>query len=840
MNPHQLPPDDPKLTAYALGELSGDERAAVEAALRQQPELRPIVEEIRVTVARLEAALAAEAASQAEGAERVAEGGAGLLNGHFTAVPPSRRRRRAPGRDPVEAVADEPPVYPFPRPDRTLLRFPQFYYVAAGAAAAGFAILVALRDEPLATSPGAAGRRAVREIALAPATPRPAELAGPEAAVADVRLTGAGSADVTGVVAEPTPSGADAVKPTPAPTRFVEGDLSLLAQARPDRDDGAGAKGATAPAEPAVAPRSPPFTKITLNATAPAPVGSTVGVMVGPLGPGTTTITTTVTAAPGTSEIVTLSAFVVSADRASGFATSGAYSPADSGRRHTVDRDERPSAPPGAKFGRNTEAYAHVRDNDFLPAARNRRSTFAIDVDTASYANVRRIIDHGTPPPADAVRIEEMLNYFPYRYAAPKGGDPFAVSLEVAEAPWAPQHRLVRIGLKAREVTTAQRPAANLVFLLDVSGSMDQPNKLPLVKQSMRLLVGRLRPDDRVAIVTYAGSSGLALPSTPVAQSREILNALDSLTPGGSTNGAMGIQLAYDIAKANFAAGGINRVILCTDGDFNVGPASEGELVRMIEEKAGSGVFLTVLGFGMGDYKDATLEKLAGRGNGNYGYIDTRREAEKLLVEQVSSTLVTVAKDVKVQVEFNPAKVHSYRLIGYENRPLRKEDFNDDRADAGELGAGDTVTALYEIVPVGAERKGAGDPAPLAPLRYGAGASSPAQLAASAGAREASANELLTVNVRYKKPDSFISWPRTLQFPLVDTAKAFAQASADFRFAAAVAEFGMILRGSPHRGQANMHDVGAWASTAAAPEDDPGGYRVEFVELVRKIQAMME
>ncbi|MBS0662015.1 MAG: VWA domain-containing protein [Verrucomicrobia bacterium] len=472
-----------------------------------------------------------------------------------------------------------------------------------------------------------------------------------------------------------------------------------------------------------------------------------------------------------------------------------------------------------------TEAYAYHRDSDFLGAAENPLSTFSIDVDTASYANVRRMLAAGQRPPVDAVRIEEMLNYFPYRYAAPTGRAPFAATMEVAEAPWAPAHRLVRIGLKGREISDAARPAANLVFLLDVSGSMNMPNKLPLVKESMRLLVARLHPDDRVAIVVYAGASGLVLPSTPVSRANEILAALDQLTADGSTNGAMGIQLAYDVAKANFIPGGVNRVILCTDGDFNVGVTSEGELVRLIGEKAKSGVFLTALGFGMGNYKDATLQQLADKGNGNYGYIDTRREAEKLLVEQVSGTLVTVAKDVKIQVEFNPAQVARYRLIGYEKRVLAKEDFNNDAVDAGEIGAGHTVTALYEVVPVGAA-----DATPVpgaAPavdeLKY----RTPARAAATVAS-----DEILTVKVRYKEPAGDVS--QKLEFPLVDRGLRMEDATADFKFAAAVAEFGLLLRDSPHKGAASYPQVLSLAN--AGRDQDPGGYRGEFIDLVRKAE----
>ncbi len=469
----------------------------------------------------------------------------------------------------------------------------------------------------------------------------------------------------------------------------------------------------------------------------------------------------------------------------------------------------------------NTEDYSYQRDNDFVAVATEPLSTFSIDVDTASYANVRRFLNEGQRPPRDAVRVEELVNYFPYRYAAPTGKDvPVAAHLEVAEAPWAPSHRLVRIGLKAREVTEAARPSANLVFLLDVSGSMEDANKLPLVKQSMQMLVNRLRPDDRVAIVTYAGASGLALPSTPVSRASEILGALDRLTSGGSTNGAMGIQLAYDIAKANFVAGGVNRVILCTDGDFNVGTTSEGELVRLIEEKAKGGTFLTVLGFGMGNYKDGTLEKLADKGNGNYGYVDSAAEARRLLVEQAGGTLVTVAKDVKVQVEFNPARVAAYRLVGYENRLLRKEDFANDKIDAGDMGSGHTVTALYEVVPVGE-----GDAATLSgpgvePLKY--------QRPSGVAQTVAADSELLSVKVRYKEPAGQES--RRLEFPLVDRGATWALASEDFKFAASVAAFGMVLRESPHRGTATLAEARRWAAEGMAA--DVGGYRQEFLGLV--------
>jgi Ca-activated chloride channel family protein len=483
----------------------------------------------------------------------------------------------------------------------------------------------------------------------------------------------------------------------------------------------------------------------------------------------------------------------------------------------------------------NTEAYGYHKDNGYLRVADQPLSTFSVDVDTASYANVRRFLQQGRRPPVDAVRIEELVNYFPYQYAPPSGGEPFAVALESAGAPWNPAHRLVRIGLKGREVTDASdstgspqaRPPANLVFLLDVSGSMHQANKLPLVKQSLRLLVNKLRPDDRVAIAVYAGASGLALPSTSAARKAEILDAIDRLEASGSTNGAMGIQLAYDIAKANFITGGVNRVILATDGDFNVGLTNEGDLVRLVQEKAQSGVFLSVLGYGMGNLKDSTLEQLADKGNGHYAYIDSLAEARKSLVEQAGGTLVTIAKDVKIQVEFNPAVVSAYRLIGYENRLLAKEDFNNDAVDAGEIGAGHTVTALYEVVPVGVEMPATGS---VDALKYQAVENRESRI------QNQKPGEMLTVKIRYKEPAGDAS--SRLEFPLRDTGAEFAGASPDFKFAAAVAAFGMVLRDSPHKGASTLADVAAWGRAGLA--GDAGGYRAEFLSLVERAVAVMQ
>jgi Ca-activated chloride channel homolog len=467
--------------------------------------------------------------------------------------------------------------------------------------------------------------------------------------------------------------------------------------------------------------------------------------------------------------------------------------------------------------GPNTEAYSRIDDNEFQRSSTAPLSTFSVDVDTASYSNLRRFLREGKAAPKDAIRIEELINYFTYDYPAPKAGDPFSVTTEVGPAPWAPTHQLVRIGLKAPEIDDRQVPARNLVFLLDVSGSMDDPNKLPLLKQAMGLLIDNLRPEDKVSIAVYAGAEGMALAPTAGSDKSKIRQAVFALEPGGSTNGAAGIQLAYNMAEANLIKNGINRVILCTDGDFNVGTTSEGDLTRLIEKERERGVFLTVLGFGMGNLKDSTMEKLANRGNGNYGYIDSLMEARKLLVKEAGATLVTVAKDVKLQVEFNPALVAGYRLIGYENRMLRNEDFNDDKKDAGEIGAGHSVTALYEIVPAGVEVPAA----KVDDLKYQPNPAKPGAVGAAGG-------ELMTVKVRYKEPNGATS--KLMSQPVKASAGPVAL-STDFQWATAIAGFGMMLRESPHRGALTWKQVQALA--AGAIGKDVEGYRKQAVELMK-------
>jgi len=469
----------------------------------------------------------------------------------------------------------------------------------------------------------------------------------------------------------------------------------------------------------------------------------------------------------------------------------------------------------------NTENYAVIEESRFLPAGTNPRSTFSIDVDAASYTNVRRFLTSGQRPPKDAVRIEELLNYFRYDYPEPDGKDRFSVTTDLAVAPWAPEHRLLRIGIKGRSLRTESVPPSNLVFLLDVSGSMQPPNKLPLVKQAFRLLVQELRPQDRVAIVVYAGAAGLVLPSTPGTDKATILAALDRLEAGGSTAGGAGLRLAYEVAKQHYDRGGNNRVILATDGDFNVGESSDAAMVRLIEERRDQGIFLTVLGFGTGNLKDSRMEQIADKGNGHYAYVDNLNEARRVFVREFAGTLVTIAKDVKIQVEFNPAKVAAYRLVGYENRALRNEDFADDRKDAGELGAGHTVTALYEIVPVGASLEGTGGD--LDDLKY-------QTIRPRSGLNT---DEWLTVQLRYKEPDGTTS--RLLTHP-VRVRRPAAEPSGDFRFAAAVAAFGLVLRESEYRGTASLDQVLQLARGAEGR--DPDGERAEFVRLVESARLL--
>lgn len=468
------------------------------------------------------------------------------------------------------------------------------------------------------------------------------------------------------------------------------------------------------------------------------------------------------------------------------------------------------------------EGYDYILENAFLKVKDNPLSTFSIDVDAASYSNIRRFLTSGQLPPAGAVRIEEMINYFKYDYPQPKNNDPFSVNTEISSCPWNPAHRLALVGLQGKIIPTDNLPSSNIVFLIDVSGSMSDINKLPLLKQSLKLLVDQLREKDKVSLVVYAGNAGLVLPATNGLQKNKIKEAIDLLESGGSTAGGAGIELAYKTATDNFIKGGNNRVILCTDGDFNVGLSSDDALENIIEKKRASGVFLTVLGFGMGNYQDAKMQKLADKGNGNHAYIDQLSEAKKVLVSEFGGTLFTIAKDVKLQIEFNPAIVQGYRLIGYENRMLEKEDFNNDKKDAGDLGSGHTVTALYEIIPTGSPSTFLQQ---VDTLKY----QTAEKFSASAFGKE-----LMTLKMRYKQPDDTTS--KLMTVAVLDLQKQIQFTSANFRFAAAVAEFGMLLRNSTFKQQASYTDVISMATNAVGVDQE--GYRKEFLKLVQNANSM--
>lgn len=464
----------------------------------------------------------------------------------------------------------------------------------------------------------------------------------------------------------------------------------------------------------------------------------------------------------------------------------------------------------------STEQYDLIVENDFHAAVNKPLSTFGVDVDNASYSNTRRFLMSGQMPPRDAVRIEEFINYFNYEYEQPEGEHPFEVATEIAECPWNTDHRLVHIGLKAEDVPMTKVPPSNLVFLIDVSGSMEQPNKLPLLKQSLKMLIKEIRDQDRIAMVVYAGASGVVLESMPGSKRRVMHSALAELQAGGSTNGAAGIAQAYGIAQKNFIEGGNNRVILATDGDFNVGVSSDSELVQIIERERKKGIFLSVLGFGTGNLKDSKMEKIADNGNGNYFYIDNIAEARKVLVDEITKTIYTVAKDVKLQVEFNPAHVKEYRLIGYENRVLNDEDFNNDEKDSGDMGAGHTVTALYEVIPADSESTMTSS---VDDLKY-----------QDRKVKSSASNDpdLMTIKIRYKHPDKETSIP--FELTARDQGTKLEDASENFKFSAAVAGFGMLLRDSKYKGAATYDSIENLALQGKGK--DKKGYRDEFIRLI--------
>jgi Ca-activated chloride channel family protein len=765
--PH-INPNDPKWTAYVLGELDEAERAAVERLLESSPEARAFVEELKRASSALAEALASESPDVLGGAQRAASRtaadagrapwltrlpmqwrwGAGAVVAAVIVAAAVLRPVEAP--IPVAPKVGEVAVVP--RPDAPTAPTPAIPTTDAGVADAP-------ARQVIATQPSAVGSLSgLRFDALARL---------PAGATPDMGTTAGGTVTAPPPIAETVTASAAAPVVDGQPTaRQVPLDAAFARESAAD---------ARAVAVPPAAGRV---------AFVPGGIaGGVVGPMPAPAPP----------------------AAAATAPRPV------AVSPAFSGTSLDVEGTRRPISP-------GTESYASVAENMFIRASQEPLATFSIDVDTASYSNVRRFLSQNQLPPADAVRIEELVNYFTYDYARPSGPHPIGASMEVADAPWSPRHRLVRVGIKARDIDANKRPASNLVFLIDVSGSMNTPQKLPLVKSSLKLLVDQLGENDMVSMVVYAGSSGLVLPPTGGDRKSVIARAIDDLQAGGSTNGGAGIQLAYRQAMDSFIRGGVNRVILVTDGDFNVGITSQGELTRLIEDRARSGVFLSVLGYGMGNLKDSTMERLANQGNGHYAYIDTLNEARKVLVEEMSNTLVTVAKDVKIQVDFNPAKVEAYRLVGYENRMLQAQDFNDDLKDAGEMGAGHAVTALFEIVPRGGTVPGSIDPSVFQPA--------PRETPRPAS----TSNDLLVLRVRYKLPDA--SESTRMDVPLPDRRRSFAEATADFRFAASVAAFGMILKNSQYRGEATLPWVMDTAEGSRGA--DRGGYRAEFVSLVQR------
>ncbi|MEN8201425.1 MAG: von Willebrand factor type A domain-containing protein [Bacteroidota bacterium] len=497
--------------------------------------------------------------------------------------------------------------------------------------------------------------------------------------------------------------------------------------------------------------------------------------------------------------------------------------------RHSKKSHYAYAAPEAGYIQHNTEGYSAIHENGFKDVMHNPLSTFSIDVDKASYSNIRRFLNMGQLPPKDAVRVEEMINYFNYEYPEPRGKHPFSVYTELSECPWNGSHQLLHVGLKGKSIDKSELPPSNLVLLIDVSGSMSAANKLPLLKQAFRMLVNELRPGDRVAMVVYAGAAGLVLESTPGSEKAEILAALDKLQSGGSTAGGAGLKLAYKVAQENFIEEGNNRIILATDGDFNVGSSSNAEMERLIEQKREHGVFMTVLGFGMGNYKDDKMEIIADKGNGNYAYIDNIQEARKVFITEFGGTLFTIAKDVKFQIEFNPARVKGYRLVGYENRLLNDEDFNDDTKDAGEMGAGHTVTALYELIPAGSDES----LKRIDPLKYQSDRKESGKDDKVKADRSA---ELMTVKLRYKQPDGNTS--TKVEIPVKGKVLDLDESSDNFRFSASIAEFGLILRNSEYREEASMEQVIALAKGARGEDEE--GYRSEFLKLVKLADALKD
>jgi Ca-activated chloride channel family protein len=843
----KLSPDSPELTAYALGELTPAERAEVEAALAASPELRAEVESLQLTVGRLADEFATEPAVALSMAQRAAiVGQAASLPAEDTEpeiTNPTRGSQRTDGR-----LEGGPTLW-----ERLLAWRQQLVWAAVGACALAISFVLWPRQ-----------RDAIAEFNEL----RYQRLPVPAPVAAEAETVNAGAMVASAPVAEP------AAKPAVAPVELavaakdklesvtVTGQTTVPAAVTPTAPslavtvpaDGRAKTSANAP-KPASIPVAPARAEDLAKQPVmqmdpvlarrygliPANPQPTSGGLGGSLG-GTKVSRQLDIAANAPAPAL------APAQQSQTSTRFYAAPPALAEQPVELKRDNYAAGQRGLaetrqlerveeRLGRTTdfyryrapssESYEAIIDNDFKPVASAPLSTFSLDVDTASYANVRRFLREGSLPPRDAVRLEELINYFRYDYPQPKGEHPFLASIEMTDSPWKEGHKLVRIGLQAKAVDRRERPAANLVFLLDVSGSMEPENKLPLVKRSLRLLLDKLTERDRVGIVTYAGESRIAAEPTVVnpAGKEKLLAVIEGLRAGSGTHGSAGIQSAYAMATNQFNRENVNRVILCTDGDFNIGVTDRGELLNLITERAKSGVFLSVLGYGMGNYKDGTMELLADKGNGNYAYVDSFTEARKVLSEQLEGTLVTIAKDVKVQVEFNPARVKSYRLLGYENRALKDRDFNDDTKDAGEVGAGHQITVLYEIEPAVPNLAG------VDPLRYQA---KQEEQELKERLKPGHGDELLNLKLRYKQTDGDTS--KLIETPVKDGDREFAKATSDFKFTTAVAGYGMLLRQSPHKGDLTWDKVLRLAEQGLG--EDKEGYRAEFVDLVRRAQQL--
>jgi Ca-activated chloride channel family protein len=866
-------PDDPRLTAYVLGELDEHEREALEAQLAASPECRCAVDELRATCASLFEALQIEAASAAELPQPVVvTAGAG----HAPLSPPTRGKlvavasvvavavlggvavivptlQTTPTRQRPESLAN--PTHP-----PLVQRSERESQVSGSETTVGQVGDVGRVVDASAATP--------RGESVVPASPVVALVQSGDAVRQEREIAAQTRSLSEGVISEasPQPAASGYVVPDPMPPGAGTSSASL----------GTSIAAGTPVAEGANVPYNPPLEELSaagapgatsgvdglrrLARTSPESRGTPVPQLGLPTAGSQEAAKGLVITEPHAATPVPAVRLAEVSGRGRlgsqlnyDHAALAASPPADPGVTGLAIEQEVAGGTLGQRDyyfrfiprpSPSAESYAPIIENEFVSPQAVPLSTFGLDVDTASYANVRRFLleEHRLPPP-HAVRLEELINYFTYSDPEPGEPHPVGVALEVGRCPWEPAHHLVRIGVKGRTINLENRPPTTLVYLVDTSGSMRDANKLPLVQQSLRLLASQMTENDRIAIVTYSDSAGLLLDSTPGDQRDTILAAIDGLVADGSTNGEAGLRLAYDVATRHFLPQGQNRVILCTDGDFNVGESADAPLVRLIMEKRQTGVFLSICGFGTGNLKDSKLEQIADHGNGQYHYVDSRDEARKVFLNDLTGMLYTVAQDVKLQVEFNPAHVAAYRLLGYENRTLAAEEFRDDRVDAGDLGAGDSVTALYEIVPAGvASPRPEGVPPGGEPLKYSgrlpAAADSPplATPAPEAEARPANetTRELLTVKLRYKQPGGDES--RKLEFPLIDSPETHS-ASADLEWAAAVASFGMIIRQSPHRGQGTLAGVLDLARRAQGVE--PSGQRSEFIEMVLEARRLM-